>query len=193
MEWRRDVAGRWTSNRHPESFCQAGCIDLHMPMVCRRAILERCSEWPARHGRHNSTGIYRRPFADFCSTIRRSAPTSLTASALAPASSQPCACGSGPDLEMKGHRLRSPVGCNFVPPACGKTSCPTSGAAGLLQPACPAFAMTAGCATAARLVVRALPHFVRLASCHNSTAPSATPLSRNRLARQARAPGVSSA
>lgn len=80
IEWRREVAGRWRSGQLPASFCQAGCIGLGMPTVCRRAISERCSEWPARHGRHSLTGICQRQFVAFCSTIRRSAPKSLTAS-----------------------------------------------------------------------------------------------------------------
>ena len=133
----------------------------------------------ARHGRRNLTGICRKLFVACCSTIRRSAPTRSTVFVWPTAHSRPCACGCGPGRKMQGHRRRSPVGCSSVPPACGKTRCPISGGAGPWQPACPAFAMAAACATVARLVGRALRHFVRLASCHNSTAPSATPLSQN--------------
>ena len=104
-------------------------------------------------------------------------PDEIDGLCLAYSHSPPCACGGGAGRNMQGHRRRSPVGCSSVPPACGKTRCPISGGAGPWQPACPAFAMAAACATVARLVGRALRHFVRLGSCHNSTAPSATPLS----------------
>ena len=192
IEWRRDIAGRWTSGRLLASFCQAGCIGLHMPMVCRRAILERCSEWPARHGRHNLTGIFRRQFAASCSTIRRSAPKILTDFVWPTVPSRACACSCGAGRKMQGHRRRSPVGCSSVPPACGKTRRPISGRVGLWQPACPAFAMAADCATAARLAVRALLRSDRIALFHSNTAPSATLLSPNRRTRQTQAPGVSS-
>ncbi len=192
IEWRRDIAGRWRSGQLLASFCQAGCIGLRMPMVRRRAISERCSEWPARHGRHNLTGICRMLFVACCSTIRRSAPTRSTVFVWPTVHSRPCACGCGPGRKMQGHRRRSPVGCSSVPPACGKTRCPISGAAGPWQPACPAFAMAADCATAARLVVRALRRSGGIALCHSSTAPSATLLSPNRRTRQPQALGASS-
>jgi hypothetical protein len=190
--WWRDVAGRWRSGPLPVSFCQAGCIGLRMPTVCRRAISERCSELLSRHGRPNSTGICRRPFAASCSTIRRSAPTISTDFVWPTVPSRACACGCGAGRNMQGLRLRSPVGCSSVPPACGKTRCPISGRVGLWQPACPAFAMAADCATAARLAVRALLRSDRIALFHSNTAPSATLLSPNRRTRQTQAPGVSS-
>lgn len=192
IEWRRDIAGRWRSGQLLASFCQAGCIGLRMPMVRRRAISERCSEWPARHGRHNLTGICRMLFVACCSTIRRSAPKRSTVFVWPTVHSRPCACGCGPGRKMQGHRRRSPVGCSSVPPACGKTRCPISGAAGPWQPACPAFAMAADCATAARLAVRALRRSGGIALCHSSTAPSATLLSPNRRTRQTQALGASS-
>lgn len=191
--WRRDVAGRWRSGQLPASFCQAGCIGLGMPTVCRRAISELCSEPPARHGRHNLTGICQRLFVACCSTKRRPAPKRSTAYVWPIVHLRPCACGCGPGGKMQGHRQRSPVGCSFVPPACGKTRCPISGRVGLWQPACPAFAMAADCATAARLAVRALRRSDRIALFHSNSAPSATLLSPNRRTRQTQAPGVSSA
>ncbi len=143
--------------------------------------------WSAQLDRHLPDSV-RRLLLDHTSIC----PTRSTVFVWPTVHSRPCACGCGPGRKMQGHRRRSPVGCSSVPPAWGKTRCPISGGAGPWQPACPAFAMAAACATVARLVGRALRHFVRLASCHNSTAPSATPLSQNRLARQARAPGASS-
>lgn len=50
---------------------------------------------PARHGRHNLTGICRRPFAASCSTIRRSAPKSLTVFPYLTMRYRSCACGCG--------------------------------------------------------------------------------------------------
>ena len=188
----RDVAGRWRSGQLPASFCQAGCIGLRMPTVCRRVTSERCSERLARHGRHNLTGICQRLFVAFCSTVRRSAPKILTDFVWPTVPSRACACGCGPGRKMQGHRLRNPVGCSSVPPACGKTRYPISGRAGPWQPACPAFAMAADCATAARLAVRALRRSDRIALFHSNTAPSATLLSPNRRTRQTQAPGVSS-
>ena len=164
-----------------------------MPMVCRRAISERCSEWPARHGRYNLTDICRMLFVACCSTLWRSAPKRSTVFVWPTVHSRPCACGCGPSRKMQGHRRHSPHGCNTVLRACGKTRCPISGAAGPWQPACPAFAMAADYVTAARLVVRTLLRSSGIALYHSSTAPSATLTSRNRQARQAWAPGASSA
>ncbi len=190
--WRRDVAGRWRSGRLPVSLCQAGCIGLHMPMVCRRAISERCSEPPTKTGRHNLTGICRMLFAACCSTIRRSAPKTLTDFVWPTVHSRTCACGCGPGRKIQRHRLCSPVGCSSVPPAYGKTRCPTSGAAGPWQPACLAFAMAADCATAALRVVRASRRLDGIALFHNNTASSATLLSPKQRTRQTQAPGASS-
>ena len=190
--WRRDVAGRWTSGQLSANFCQAGCIGLRMPTVCRRATLGRCWEPLARHGRHNLTGICRRPFAACCSTIRRSAPKNLTASVLAPASSQSCACVCGPGRTMQRHRRRSPPGFNAVLSACGMMRCPASVVAGRSQPACHVSTTVADCATVALPVDRALRRSNGIASCHSNTAPFAILISRNRRPSRARGPGASS-
>ncbi len=192
----RVAAGRRWAGGGPASawraFVKLAASARACTTVCRHAISVRCSERPARHGRLNLTGICRRLFVACCSTRRQSAPTSLTVLVLPIVRSQTCACGCELGRKMQGHRARSPASCNSVPPACGKTSCPISGAAGPWQPACPASTMVAGCVTAARRVVRALRRSAKLALCHSSTAPFATLISRNQQTRQARAPGASS-
>ena len=146
----------------------------------------------ARHGRHNLTGICRRPFAACCSTIRRSAPKNLTASVLAPASSQSCACVCGPGRTMQRHRRRSPPGFNAVLSACGMMRCPASVVAGRSQPACHVSTTVADCATVALPVDRALRRSNGIASCHSNTATFAILISRNRRTPRARGPGASS-